>query len=71
MNRGHIPYWLIIILSYTYIATQAAEKNYNFSTGLKIARRNVFSDIIFWVHQQGQNGVCFESVISRILKKSA
>lgn len=64
-------YWLMIMLSYTYIATQAAEKNYSFSAGLKVARRNVFSDIVFWVYQQGQNGMSFESVISKVLKKPA
>ena len=63
-------YWLMIMLkSYTYIAAQAVEKNCSFSAGFKIARRNVFNDIIFWVHQQGKNGVDFETVVSKLFKK--
>ena len=62
-------YWLMIMLSYSYIVTQAVEKNYSFSEGLRGVRRNVLSDTIFWVHQQGKNGTAFETVLSKVFKK--
>jgi Transposase DDE domain len=64
-------YWLMVMLSYVYIASQAAEKNYSFSSGLKTARRNVFSDMLLWVYKQGENRIPFDVVISKVFKKPA
>jgi hypothetical protein len=64
-------YWLMVMLSYVYIASQAVEKNYSFSSGLKTARRNVFSDMLLWVHKQGENKIPFDVVISKVFKKTA
>lgn len=64
-------YWLVVMLAYTYIATRAIDSGYNFSKGLRIARKSIVIDTLFTVYQYGANSIPFDEVLSKVSKKFA
>jgi hypothetical protein len=72
--RGELAFkrfWLVVMLAYAYISTQAIENKFNFSEGLRVARKQVFIDMLSWVYQQGKNDIPFNVVISKTFKNVA
>jgi len=58
--------WILIMLSYCYICTQSVSQKFNFSSGLKSARREVLKEKMLWIYNQGQTGIPFEQVMAKV-----
>jgi hypothetical protein len=64
-------FWLVVMLAYSYMSTRSIDKSYNFSNGLQVARKGIFVDMLFGIYQCGANHIPFETVLTKVLKKSA